>query len=79
MNQFSIWTHQSDNSSNFFPFTVQSNSSSWVNNVSQMWFAFQPNISGNQNGNITISSTLNGESLDLIFNLTGLGMIFPVT
>ena len=75
--QFSIWTHQSDNSSNFFPFTVQSNSSSWVNNVSQMWFAFQPNTSGNQNGNITISSTLNGESLDLIFNLTGLGYDIP--
>ena len=42
-----------------------------------MWFAFQPNISGNQNGNITISSTLNGESLDLIFNLTGLGYDIP--
>ena len=37
---FLIETYQSDNSQNFFPNTIESNSSSWINNVKQMWVDF---------------------------------------
>jgi PKD repeat protein len=76
-NQFGLNTYQSDQNSSYFPFTIEPMSSSWMNNVSQMWLSFNPNISGEQSGTITISSTIDGSPYEFSFNLSGFGYDIP--
>ena len=50
---FSVQTYQNNNSEDFFPNTIESNSSSWINNVKQMWVVFYPSQAGESESMLT--------------------------
>ena len=75
---FLIETYQSDNSQNFFPNTIESNSSSWINNVKQMWVVFYPSQPGNSESMLSINvSEENGRGYNLDFDLSASGYLIP--
>ena len=73
---FLIETYQSDNSQNFFPNTIESNSSSWINNVKQMWVVFYHTQPGNSESMLSINvSEENGRGYNLDFDLNATGYL----
>ena len=73
--QFSVSTWDNDYSNDFFPFVIRPMSSSWINNVRQMWLRFYPNTSGEQSSQIVMAS----ESIPsgITFNVSGFGYDIP--
>jgi hypothetical protein len=75
---FSVQTYQNNNSEDFFPNTIESNSSSWINNVKQMWVRFNPTQAGESESMLTlnvIEENARGYSID--FNLNATGYLIP--
>ena len=76
-NQFHVNNYQNDINNNYFPMDIEPFSSSWINNVRQMWLEYSPDQPGENIGTINLLGSNGSQDYNFTFNLTGIGYLIP--